>query len=60
MYENAVTERVPPVKVWTVTWTYGTEPRVEDEISFDRMKADADQMLDHFILDYKYANPDKR
>jgi len=31
LYENAVTERVPPVKVWTVTWTYGTEPRVEDE-----------------------------
>jgi hypothetical protein len=61
LFENVYTERTPRVRAWAVTWSYGLpDPLIVDSVSLDQLKNDVDEFLDDFILDYKYANPDKR
>ena len=57
--ERVVTERTPRVRAWAVTWSIGTvdEPEVRTTpIAIEELEKDLDNLLDHFLLDYRYAN----
>ncbi len=62
LYENVVSERVPNVRTWSVTWTYGLPDPIfiESKKTIQDLERDLDGLIGHFIFDYKFANQLKK
>ena len=55
--ESVVTERMPRVRAWASTASYGIpEPIISDRPTIEKLERDLDWLLDAFIKDYSDAN----
>lgn len=55
--ENVFPERNPKLKIWSATWIYGLpEPIVIENITIEKLEADLDALVAHFIESYRLGN----
>lgn len=55
--ENVISERTPNIRTKAVTWSYGVpDPIVSHRPTVEFLEKAVDELIDHFIFDYSYAN----